>query len=431
MGFAFGISEKLKNIKEKIAAKASSDPMRFLFYTVCLVCVTLVTILRLLTRGCTLDAVLFSDRKYFFTDYFDSVFYSLNGPYQNYNVIYPALITLVYEGIGIILEYFSGEFQNSFEIRDSVPGYASYVISVIIGLIILYAIISKSSKLSKTATYLSFAVFATSYPMLYCLDRGNSMLFSVLFIALFVMLYDSENKKHRYLSYIFLGLATATKIYPILFGTLVLKRTLEEKNYPELIGCIAICSALLFLPFPLTDGSFMDMFHNAFGYSSSTEAYYGRVNIVALITGTAEMLEAENFSHYTLLSAISYAFMIVVLIAALLDRKAPAWQTVCLLAGTQVLCAGLGTEYLLLYMIIPAWYFINSEIENTRKNMIYCLLFIGILISIPGSKGLGNTFTFVKGILTLIITILILSESYSRLKEEYGNKKESGAEYAA
>lgn len=93
------------------------------------------------------------------------------------------------------------------------------------------------------------------------------MMFSVIFIALFLMFYNSENKKMRYLAYIFLGIATAIKIYQGLFGLLVLRRDLEQRDLKDTLICVAICALIFFLPFLLTDGTFIDVFQNATGFN--------------------------------------------------------------------------------------------------------------------------------------------------------------------
>lgn len=399
----------------------AKSKVKFILYAITLLGLLSLIIVLLISGKSALDNILFSDRADYFMDYFNSIFYGLNGPYVNYNVIYPPLITVGYQAIGLLLENYYGTFMNGFEIRNTFAGMASYIIFTIIAMAILYLIFSKDRKVSKKEMLLFFIIIITSYPMVYCLDRGNSMLYSVAFIMLFLFFYKSPNKKYRYLSYISLGIATSIKIYPVIFGILILKESIEDKNYKELIASAVICIVMFFLPFLLTDGTFIDMFRNA-THLSEVGVSFGQVNITALMETFLTVAGIENYADYRNLGTVlSLILLGVILIFVLFDKKMPVWQTVCLLACSQVLCSGLGTQYLLLYMIIPAWYFINSNPKDSKIHIIYGVLFALILFMVPGVGPSGNILTFLKGMITLTITIIILTTGFNRIRDKSEN----------
>lgn len=268
-----------------------------------------------------------------------------------------------------------------------------------------------------------FLVIITSYPMLFCIGRGNNIIFSVIFVALFLMFYNSDNKNLRYLAYIFLGIATSIKIYPGLFGLLVLREGLDKKDLKETLICVIIGALIFFTPFLLTDGTFIDMFHNATNYSGNAITF-GHVNIISMLEGILIGLGVENYSSYRIIGhLISYSVLLLVTIVVLFDKKMPKWQTICLLSGSQILCIVPGVEYLLLYMAIPALYFINSDLYKTREYIVYGVLLAAILLSIPGCAAIASTLNFVKGLATLSIVIIILVKSFNRMFNIYRTRK--------
>lgn len=378
------------------------------------------TIASLIAGGIHLESILFSDRADYFMDYFNSVYYGHNNPYMSHKVIYPPLITVFYQVIGVMLETYYGSFTNGFDIRNTPGGMVSYIILTIAALAALYYIFDKGRRISKKEMLLFFLIVITSYPMVYCFDRGNSMLYSVVFISLFLLFYNSPNKKLRYLSYVSLSIATSIKIYPAFFGVLILKRSIEEGDFKELISCVIICVLMFFLPFFLTDGTFNDMFRNAIELSSN-RITFGQVNITAILEAFLIGIGVETYADYRNIGTVLSLFLLVLIaVFILFDKTMPDWQAICLLACAQVLCTGLGAQYLLLYMIIPAWYFINSHPVGSKTNIIYSILFVTIILLIPGLGAAGNLLTFLKGVVTLILTILILIESCCRFRNKTG-----------
>ena len=120
--------EKLKDVWEKIEHKRHAEPVRFWFYSIAFTGLILLAVASVVTKGAAFNSIMFANRADYFMDYFNSIYYSLNGPYQNFDVIYPALVTLAYGAIGIVLDWLSGPFSNGFEIRDSPYGILSYAI---------------------------------------------------------------------------------------------------------------------------------------------------------------------------------------------------------------------------------------------------------------------------------------------------------------
>ena len=69
----------------------AKSKVKFILYAITLLGLLSLIIVLLISGKSALDNILFSDRADYFMDYFNSIFYGLNGPYVNYNVIYPQI----------------------------------------------------------------------------------------------------------------------------------------------------------------------------------------------------------------------------------------------------------------------------------------------------------------------------------------------------
>lgn len=388
------------------------------FYFMLVAGIILSAVVFLLTNGKSLNNMLILERWEYGMDYFNSIYFSSRDPYSPiFKSIYPALTTSGYYVMGVILEAIDGPFGISYDIRASVSGITSYILMVTLALLVLYWAFYKSKKVSRKETAIFYILTIISFPMLFTIDRGNSVLFAVIFSLLFLIGHNSENKKVRYISYVFLGIATGIKIYPFLFGLLVLRKFIQSKkteDLKELTVCILIGAIIFLVPFAFFDGSLTAMFGNAFGYRGELIPW-GDDDISSLIQMTAHLFGYENYS--TLASAgtaVSLVFMLLMVIYALFYKNAEKWEIVCMISAAQILCAGIGHPYVLLYMIIPAWYFVNSDPVMNAKNVIFAILLALVLMPLPGPNAGYQLLSYSKGLFVwaIVVMILILAVRY-------------------
>lgn len=241
------------------------------------------------------------------------------------------------------------------------------------------------------------------------------MLISVIFSLIFFIFFNSEKKEHKYFSFLFLGIAIATKIYPAFFGILVLRDAIRNKSYKDLALCILICAVIFIVPFFFTDGTVLDVFRNATKYSEAI-SMVGHVGLAGILETAAHGFGMRNFSVGAFGLWISLILMTVGVFVVLADKRAPYWETVSLLVCVQILSVGVAPSYVLLYMIIPAWYFINDRSSKKDGTHIISLLLAVTLIMIPGIFGLnGEHVSYVKAIAVLILTILLIHKASKRI----------------
>lgn len=390
-----------------------------IFYLLMIVGLLTSVVFFFLTDGESFFSILYRERSDYFMDYFNSIYYSENGPYSEFKVMYPGLITVFYSAIGKLLAITGTDTSlDGFAIRSSLFGMISYILVTLFSLLLLMCVLYFRKRISKREFVLFLTLILTSYPMLYCIDRGNSMLIAVIFSLLFFIFFNSDVKREKYLSYVFLGIAIAVKIYPAFFGILVIKEALEKKDAKGLVSCMFICIMLFIVPFFLTDGTATDMIHTALSYSQAVDITE-HVNLIRIIVTTSEILNIQLIGlreSGILLSLIMYGIIAIMLLA---DRTIPYWEAISILVCAQILFAGLGTAYLLLYMIVPAWYFVNSSIPKGKREYAISILFVIILALVPGILRLqADHLTFIKALSVLALMVILIFSSALRIKSQ-------------
>ena len=116
------------------------------------------------------------------------------------------------------------------------------------------------------------AAFLISMPTVFAFERGNIILFAAGLCGYFLLGYKSENRVLRELSFLALAAAAALKIFPALFGLLLL----SERRYKEALRLLVYGALLAFLPFVFLQGGFsgLPLLFENFGAHA---AYYRRL----------------------------------------------------------------------------------------------------------------------------------------------------------
>lgn len=108
--------------------------------------------------------------------------------------------------------------------------------------------------------------------------RGSNVFLSVAFILLFIKYYKSEKRVFRELSLVFLAIAGVLKIYPLLFGVLLLK----NKRLFDSVKVALYVAILSFLPFFIYDNpiaTFKEFFSNMFTFVGEENRLGNAMNI--------------------------------------------------------------------------------------------------------------------------------------------------------
>lgn len=247
------------NFKKTISRKNIINWVTGLFITF-----TLITFFCIfLSGGMLIDDLFFDDPLDFGMDFYNSISYvSTRSPYDGYGTLYSPFANFIYyvmyfsirnmvhfpetflEGI-----YFRG---TSYDLRIFQPTNLLYFIYNLILIVLLVLMILFFLKKSNSyVKYTSLGLCMFSFGMLYAFERGNIIVLSFLFVFFFIAFYDSSNKVLKELSLIALAFAFGLKLYPAIFGLLLLK----NKDYSAAFRCALYGVLTIVLPcFVLKEG---------------------------------------------------------------------------------------------------------------------------------------------------------------------------------
>ena len=397
-------------LKRKLLSEYGENPVITVFLSATVFMFVLCVLLGLVSTGWTFDWMLFGDSNDTFMDFFNSVMYSSDRPYTYWEIIYPPLITVFYGIIGYYtiphVVHHPGQ-TLAFDLRES---QVSMMVFIIICLALLYFLhrfvghVTEES-LGRHKAELLFLVLLFSFPVLFALERGNSIMIALVCLMVFVELYRSDNRAIRIIAYIALGCAAGIKIFPAIFALLILRK----RQYKEFLICFVIVTVLLLAPFLLTDGNIFLLL----------SAITSDLDSAAYSNGILNFNDLVNYLHLppVLGTALGLAFTAICALTVVLKKEMPEWKAVAMISCTLVLCFSLGVQYLLVYMIIPLLYFLKEE-KSLKANFIYIIHFIVIFALLPAfvSNGVKYIGTF-KALAVLIMFVVLTIETY-RCKEK-------------
>jgi Protein of unknown function (DUF2029). len=429
----YGCMDAVDRAKNWWKGEYSKNPVFTLFATVMALMLLVFIVVAVITGGKSVTNMFWVNRYETFSDYFDSIAYSSNNPYS-IGVIYPPLITVFYAAIGhFAIPFADPSFIDpsavasasqllSLQLRNSQMGLMSYFVITLLTFYAVRRIVSKLSEGKSINAEALFLLLALSYPLLYTVERGNNVILAVVFCFIFLMGYKSENKIIRYLSYAALGVAAGIKIYPALFGLLILR----DRKYKEMLECVIIVALIFFIPFLFTDGTPMMMVDNILDYAVP-ESVAGFINLTQLTFAIFQTI----LPHGTVVLMSNIVVLTVTLLSVIIiffDRGMKPWKVVALIAFNIILGPGVGTQYLFVYVVIPLVYFLITENQMTRENKFFLLCFIIILALIPGIEHPGEAYSqlaisTIKSVFVIAMTVYLIVEGIRRLYREFREKR--------
>ncbi len=220
------------------------------------------------------------------------------------------------------------------------------------------------------------AMVACSAPFVYAIMRGNTIYFALIFLLVFLLLYEHPNPVAREAAYFCLALSGAIKIYPLFFGVFLLRK---KKFFPAVR--VAIYSVLIFL---ISFGIFED------GISSFLE------NLGGFMQDGERLLNLRNLSFTSLLyklcywiapasvetaafSAVNLTFLLLIFVVstpvAILTKSDFTRSLVAV--SVIMLIPSITYFYVFVFMIVPLLEFIfHYEEISAKRRRLYTPLFL-------------------------------------------------------
>lgn len=289
-----------------------------------------------------------------------------------------------YPPITYIVSYFLSRIVDYKEyLNDPVSLYVNkkfitiFIILTIIQIVFLYIEIEYYKEGSHTVKMLTGLAVIVSSPVLFTIERGNTILFTVILVGMFIFTYDSDEKIKKEVGLLALALAFNFKISPAFMGILLIIR----KDYRAALRAAFYALSIFLISFiPINGGisAIPQMFKNVktnldeFSGTTGTTIDAAVYNLTRKFGGLDEQMLINSMSISRI---ITYIAAIILCFAAYKVYKFK-WQKIMALTSCLLILPSHSGEYCILYIIPAIILFLNAS-EHRMKDIVY--LFVGIL----------------------------------------------------
>jgi hypothetical protein len=288
-----------------------------------------------------------------FMDFFNNTnFVHQRDPYHGdpaREKIYPPLAYVFFYPASRIVDYSTLTAQEGRQTQLGIMSVVLYIVFISVTLAVLLYELKRGSKLIRFLTVLALFV---SGIFLCSLERGNLIYVSVVGLLFFVMFYKHKNPIFREFSYLALAIAAGLKIYPAIFGVLLL----YEKRYWDAFRLMLYGIVIFFVPFLFFKGGFANISLMLKCQASNMEYYrllfldyrFGWLPY----TGVCD-LRAESLTQLCIYSP-------GVAVATAWSLKRP-WKISMLLTCAVIFAYFFSAYHCGLYLFIPIIMFLNEK----------------------------------------------------------------------
>lgn len=315
-----------------------------------------------------------SDR---FMDFFNVNFFMKNlNPYLGSDTSYPPFALLFAYPFSKLANYNLSYASNT---ARTFAGNMSFYIFIMMFISVMFSFLYKNIKLYKKSLILFF-----SLPVLFLIDRGNYLIFSFMFLYMFITFY--HNPKFKNLSLIFLALAISLKIYPIVFLLLLL----SDRRYKDILKVLFFTTILSVIPLLFFKGGFVENLIACFNNIVTFSGGYVNPLLELIYTISFQALfkiPTMLFSNGLLIYDFSFYSNLILLFGWLLIAffvffEKSFFKKVLIITIASIFLIPISYIYNLIYLFIPIMLFLKTKEEI--KNEKFYLIFLGLLL-IPKS----------------------------------------------
>jgi len=320
------------------------------------------------------------DRTDTFMDFYNSVYDTMYGPYEH-DVIYPPLCCLIFKLFGSLIP--SNSYLKPWTTRGGfrIRGYQEIQFSLLLFFLffIILFIGAMQKPLDKRGYFEKMTItlaMMLSTPVLFAFERGNIILYSFMFLLLYFLCYYDERAWIREIGYIFLALSAAIKLYPAIFGLMLIK----DKRIKEAVRTVIYGIVFAVGPFVFFGGieAIKNML-NAIGKFKATENYG-----ISFSNGVSFILLGSTGYHRWLTAAGMVAAACLIISFFLADKQPEnKWKLSALLSLSMLGLVENCGKYMAIFMIIPWLIFFFRERRLRIIDYVYVLMLTMILAPFP------------------------------------------------
>ena len=414
----------MKKIQKTFEKKPNilNKDMQFWFCVISLLGFVITTLLLFISHGDLFPKIFHKDVYDAGMDFFHSIEYTRGrSPYELFGTLYPPLANLFFYFLYRFVPFVqSSQWANTFaegvaarrtpiDLRvwqSTLMLFMAFIALTAIALVFLVQNILGCSARSEMVGL--FMVL--SYGTVYAYERGNIVIIAVLCSMFFVAYKDSSNPFFKELALIALAIGSGLKIYPAVFGILLI----YEKEYYKaaravLYGLIAFIAPLFVFHGGISNLGFAINKLFAFGstpkLTSLGYSFDKILNSIVLILQSIWHFEIAEASWFTFTTWANRILFITLLLRGFFLHK--KWQKVltctlsCLVYQTQAI-------YVVMFMLIPLVFMLKEEKTICKSNFIpfIALVFMHILLPIYDMNNAIISFIFLRMQICMLVLII-------------------------
>ncbi len=215
-----------------------------------------------------------------------------------------------------------------------------------------------------------------SAPFIYAIMRGNTIYFALIFVLLFLLLYEHPHPVAREIAYICLALAGAIKIYPLFFGVFLLKK---KRIFPSVRVGIYF-TVIFFVSFGLFADGIGDFFNNLGGFMTGNDRLLSLRNVSAtsLLYKLFYLISPSvaDSLFFTVFNWICLGVIFLVSTPLAIVTKSNFSRSM-IVSAVILLVPSVTYFYVLIFLVIPLMDFLfHSEEFSPKKRRVYEILFL-------------------------------------------------------
>ena len=372
----------MKRKGENALQRSRSDQMVRGYFLLFAASLILTVVGMLMTHGRSFTDTLFYNYRGngdTFMDFYNSMRDAGTKQVYKNGVIYPPLANLFFFLLSKFVDpkLIALPYEQRFELQTDTVCRIIIVVYLIVCLVPILLMLQKKAKsfCSFPAAWGLAIALVLSYPMIYCIQRGNLLLLSMALSMFFVFYRGDKRKWVRELSLIALAIAAGFKLYPAVLGLLLVR----EKEYKRALRLIVYGLVFTVLPFFFYDGfdSMRDLAVNLQAFSEAKKLSPAYVTTDVFATYITMVLPVRfSIAHWLLFLPTMAAA------AAMSFLCEEEWKRVFCLAYLFMNLNSSGQTYILIFLLIPFVLFLKGS-ERRKTDWLYFLLFVLLLIAIP------------------------------------------------
>ena len=366
-----------------------------IFFGLAAVNILAAYVMLLLSKGEFVLELTYSESKFIdFWSHIERLLYNQNIYAMDADAIFPPLAYLFLRLFSYPLTYKAAVDNELGHIADSGFGMLTVVMYMLLFawlfMIAIHFFYKTDSFLKKSVLsgilLFSYAVWGFAF------ERGNLVIYAMVFLMLGLALRDSPNRMLREAALVFVAISAGFKLYPAFFGFV----WIVEKRYKEAAKLVLYGLLAFFVPFFFVD-SFANYIHTFTQYLDK------KMYSHASVWGVVFALFGDN--KYSQLFCRGLVALIILWALFALFADGINWKTVTLLMATHTLILPEQYVYTYVFIMIPLICFLN-EVDERKINYLYAVLFAALFTMPPIiSGGRGRLMFWIWIIMLVMVSV--------------------------